>query len=180
MALYEEGQIEFAILSLVGDPLLRLVPALAENIKSIAALSAQLDRVKPDWQDFVTGSTNGHLAEHEGLVSGPDPAYELTQDKFDQAKLSEKVVDLCLGDVAADIMTHRQELINAQAELRMSIKEELQSNVSDEERATARGCDYGASMQSFIRKLRTKKQAEQAVNAAQAEQDERDNPDKLA
>lgn len=180
MAQYEEGQIEFAILSLVRDPLLKLVPALAENIKSIAALSAQLDRLKPDWQNFVTGLTNGDVAEPDGLLSGPDHAYELTQENIDRAKLPEKVVDLCLGDVASDIMAHRQELITGQAELRMSIKEEIQSNVSDEERAAARSCDYGASMQSFVRKLRVKKQAEQAAKAAQAEQDEKDKPDERA
>ena len=171
MAQYEEGQIEFAILSLVRDPLLKLVPALAENIKSIAALSAQLDRVKPDWQNFMAGPTNGDIAEPDGLLSGPDHAYELTQENIDRAKLPEKVVDLCLGDVASDIMAHRQELITGQAELRMSIKEEIQSNVSDEERAAARSCDYGASMQSFVRKLRVKKQAEQAAKAAQDEKD---------
>lgn len=180
MAQYEEGQIEFAILSLVRDPLLNHVSSLAQNMKSIAALSAQLDRVKPDWQDSTAGPTNGHVREPEGLLSCPDLAYHLTQEEINQAKLPEKVVDLCLNNVASVIIEHRQELLTNQAELRMSIKEEMQSNISDEERAAARSCDYGASMQGFVRKLRLKKQAEQAAKAAQAELDEKDKLDDLA
>lgn len=165
MAQYEEGQIEFAILSLVQDPLSNLVPALAENVKSITALSARLDFVKPDWQDFMTSSSNGHAVTSEDVLSGVDLNYSLTQEDLNRAKLPEKVVDLCLSDVAQDIIAHRQQLITAQAALRMSIKEELQMNVSDEERAAARSCDYGAMMQSFVRKLKAKKRIEQAGQA---------------
>ncbi|KAL2039579.1 hypothetical protein N7G274_007851 [Stereocaulon virgatum] len=180
MAQYEEGQIEFAILSLVRDPLLNHVSSLAQNIKSIAALSAQLDRVKPNWQDSTAGPTNGHICEPEGLLSCPDLGYHLTQKEINQAKLPEKVVNLCLSNMASVMIEHRQELLTNQAELRMSIKEEMQSNVLDEERAAARSCDYGASMQGFVRKLRLKKQAEQAAKASQVERDEEDKVDDLA
>ena len=165
MAQYEEGQIEFAILSLVQDPLLNLVPALAENVKSIMALSARLDFVKSDWQDFMTSSRNGHVVTSEDVLSGVDMNYSLTQEDLSRVKLPERVVDLCLSDVAQDIMAHRQQLITAQAALRMSIKEELQLNVSDEERAAARSCDYGAMMQSFVRMVKAKKRIEQAGQA---------------
>ena len=157
MAQYEEGQIEFAILSLVQDPLFNLVPALAENVKSITALSARLD--------FMTSSSNGHAVTSEDVLSGVDLNYCLTQEDLNRAKLPEKVVDLCLSDVAQDIVVHRQQLITAQAALRMSIKEELQLNVSDEERTAARSCDYGAMMQSFVRKVMAKKQTDQAGQA---------------
>ena len=160
MAQYEEGQIEFAILSLVQDPLLTLVRALAENVKSLTALSARLDSVKPDWQDFMTSPRNGHAITSEDVLSDVDLNYNLTQEDLNRVKLPEKVVDLCLSDVAQDIMAHRQQLITAQAALRISIKEELQSNVSDEERAAARSCDYGAMMQSFVRKVKAKKRFE--------------------
>ena len=165
MAQYEEGQIEFAILSLVQDPLINLVPDLAENVKSLSALSARLDLVKPDWQDFVTSSRDGHAITYEDVLGGVDLDYSLTPEDLNRAKLPDKVVDLCLSDVAQDIMAHRQHLITAQAALRMSIKEELQLNVSDEERAAARSCDYGAMMQSFVRKLKAKKQFQQAEQA---------------
>lgn len=168
MAQYEEGQIEFAILSLVQDPLVNLVQALAENIKSLSALSARLDVVKPDWQDFMSSSRDGQTITYDDVLAGVDLNYSLTLQDLNRAKLPDKVVDLCLSNVAQDIMAHRQELITAQAALRMSIKEELQLNVSDEERAAARSCDYGAMMQSFVRKLKAKKRFQQAGQAGQA------------
>ena len=170
MAQYEEGQIEFAILSLVQDPLITLVQALAENVKSLSALSARLDVVKPDWQDFISSSKDGDAITYDDVLSGVDLNYSLTLQDLNHAKLPDKVVDLCLSNVAQDIVAHRQQLITAQAALRMSIKEELQLNVSDEERAAARSCDYGAMMQSFVRKLKAKKRLQLAAQAAQAAQ----------
>ena len=168
MAQYEEGQIEFAILSLVQDPRVTLVQALAENVKSLSALSARLDVVKPDWQDFITSSKDGGAITYDDVLSGVDLNYSLTLQDLNHAKLPDKVVDLCLSNVTQDIVAHRQQLITTQAALRMSIKEELQLNVSDEERAAARSCDYGAMMQSFVRKLKAKKRLQLAAQAAQA------------
>lgn len=159
MAQYEEGQIEFAILSLVRDPLLEMIPALAENVKAIDALSARLDIVKPGWEDFIDSSTHGATAGADGLIIKPNLAYGLTQELLNQAEASQVVMDLCHGDVASDILEHREQLITTQASLRMSIREEIQSNQSDEERAASRTCDYGARMQTFVRNMRVKKQS---------------------
>ena len=162
MAQYEGGQIEFVILSLIRDPLLNLVPALAENVKSLVALSARLDIVKPDWLDFIESSADSHAVTSASLLSGADLHYGLESEELGRAKLPEKVVELSLSDAAPEIMAYRQQLITAQAELRISIKDEMQQNISDEERAAARSCDYGAMMQSFVRKVRARKQPKQA------------------
>lgn len=154
MAQYEEGQIEFAILSLVQDPLIKLIPALAENLKNVAALSARLDAIKPDWQESTTSMANGGS---DGKLDAPDPAHGLTQKELDSAVSSQEVVNLCEMDVLPDIVEHREELITAQAELRVSIREELQSDQTDEERAAARSRDYGARLQNFVRTVRTKR-----------------------
>ncbi|KAL9076400.1 MAG: hypothetical protein Q9161_001116 [Pseudevernia consocians] len=159
MAQYEEGQIEFAILSLVRDPLLEMIPALAENVKAINALSTRLDIVKPGWEAFTDSLTDGELAGTDSLINNPNLAYGLTQEMLEQAKPSQAVMDLCHGDIASDILGHREQLIAAQANIRMSIREEIQSNQSDEERAASRTCDYGARMQNFVRKMRVKKQS---------------------
>lgn len=158
MAQYEEGQIEFAILSLVRDPLLEMIPSLAENVKGVNALSTRLDIVKPGWKDFTDSSTKGDIAGADSAIRSLSLAYGLTKEMFDQAELSQAVMDLCNGDVASDILGHREHLITSQAGLRMAIREEIQSNQSDEEKAAARTCDYGARMQNFVRKMRIKKQ----------------------
>ena len=154
MAQYEEGQIEFAILSLIRDPLLEMVPALAENVKAINALSTRLDIVEPGWKEFVDFSTDHESAVTDRLISEPNLAYGLTQEMLNQAELSDTVENFCHCDVASDILGHRERLINTQVGLRMSIREEIQTNQSDEERAAARTCDYGARMQNFVRKMR--------------------------
>ena len=159
MAQYEEGQIEFAILSLVRDPLLEMIPALAENVKAINALSTRLDVIKPGWKDFIDSSTNSQIAGNDNSISNPNLAYGLTQEMLDQAEPSQAVMDLCHSDVASDILGHREQLITTQAGLRMSIREEIQSNQSDEDRAASRTCDYGARMQKFVRKMRVRQQS---------------------
>ena len=159
MAQYEEGHIEFAILSLVRDPLLGMIPALAENVKAINALSARLDIVKPGWKDFFEPPTNGKIAGMNSPISGSNLAYGLTQELLDQARLPQAMIDLCNGSLASDIFRYRERLITMQTDLRMSVREEMQSNQSDEDRAVARACDYGARMQNFVRKMRLKRQS---------------------
>ena len=159
MAQYEEGHIEFAILSLVRDPLHEMVSALAENVKAINVLLARLDIVKPEWQDTCDPPINSEVAGTNSLIREPSLAYGLTQEMLDRAALHQAVVDLCHGSVASDMVRHGEQLISMQADLRMSIREEIQSNRSDEERAAARASDYGARMQNFVRKMRLKQQS---------------------
>lgn len=166
MAQYEEGQIEFAILALVRDPLLNLGIELAENIGSITQLTAQLDNIKPDWQHFETLSMNGELT---GLLTGPDLTYGVTQKDLDAAPLSERVTALCGSDAVEEIVEQRQKLITAQAGLRLSIRDEQQSNQSDLDRAAARSCDYGVRLQDFVRKVKAKQLALDTAAAQAAE-----------
>ena len=154
MAQYEEGHIEFAILSLVQDPLLEMIPALAENVKSINALSDRLDFIKPGWKDFVDSLGNDEIMGTNDLICSPNLAYGLTQEMLDKTTPSQTMIDLCDSNVVSEILEQREQLSTKQASLRMSIRDEIQSNQSDEERAAARTCDYGARMQNFVRKMR--------------------------
>ena len=159
MAQYEEGQIEFAILSLVRDPLLDMIPALAKNVKAISALSSRLDVIKPGWEDFFDSSMKNEIIGRDTLSVDAGFTYGITQRMLDQAQPSQAVIDLCHGNKVPKILAHYGQLITAQVDLRMSIREEMQSNQSDEERAAARTCDYGARMQNFVRKMKVKRQA---------------------
>ena len=159
MAQYEEGQIEFAILSLVRDPLLEMIPALAKNVKAVSALSSRLDVIKPGWEDFLDSSIENENVGRNSLSIDASFTYGITQRMLDQAQPSQAVTDLYHGNKVPDILAHYRQLTTAQVALRMSIREEMQSNQSDEERAAARTCDYGARMQNFVRKLKVKRQA---------------------
>lgn len=150
MAKYEEGQIEFAILGLVKEPLSGFVSTLARNVKSLAELTKRLDSLKPDWRDFIESSVNVNHALTENLVTGPDAIYELTQELIEQSQLAQSLEDVVLHDVAADIMDCRQKLVLEQTGLRASIIEEQQSIRSDQERAASRRHDYGPAVEALV------------------------------
>lgn len=151
MARYEEGQIEFAILSLVKDPLSILVLSLARNVKGISALTVRLDEIGKDWREFTIFHANGNS---DDLLHTADRAYGLTHEDISQAEVPELVVNVLTRDNVQEIIEARQTLISSQAELRRDIREELQSLMSDEEKAIARSRDLGAKMQNFARKVK--------------------------
>lgn len=150
MAKYEEGQIEFAILGLVKEPLSGFVSTLARNVKSLAELTKRLDSLKPDWRDFIESSVNVDRVLTENLVTGPDAIYELTQELIEQSQLAQSLEDVVLHDVAADLMDCHQKLVLEQTGLRASIIEEQQSIRSDQERAASRRHDYSPAVEALV------------------------------
>ena len=156
MAHFEE--IGFAILSLVRNPLLDLISTLAVSAKSILELSTRLDVIEPGWRDFMLLSADSDVYDMHGVLTASDLSYGLTQEHLDQAELPETTLQYLRSHSTSDIVAHRLELISAQAGLRVSIRDEQQSNQSDEERAMARTCDYGARVQNLVRKVRFRKE----------------------
>lgn len=150
MAQYEDGQIEFAILSLVREPLLHLIPSLAVNVKSIVTLSKRLDEVKPDWKDFTSSSANGGDVLTTEYLTSPDPEYELKQEVIDQAALPVSVEEVLQSNVVTDIVACLQEQVTAQARLRASIRLEQESRKSDNERAGSRRHDQGPLLRKLV------------------------------
>ena len=139
MAEYEEGRIEFAILSLVKDPLLGLIPALAENVKTLVAVASRLESMAPEHDS--TENRQGDVAE--GILAGPDPAYGLTPEMIEQAKVpSEVELAICVQE-ASKLRCCQQELRGGQARLRASIRDEFEANRLEEQKANARRYDYG-------------------------------------
>ena len=156
MAQYEEEHIEFAILSLVKDPLLNFVPALASNVKSILAVTLQLDKIKPDWRHFILTNSNEHFAEDSYLTT-PDAAYGLEQQDIDEAPLlTEDITASLTGHNAAELLALHQKLVTEQARLRTDIREEMQATQADEMKATSRSQDQGAKLQNFSRRVKAK------------------------
>ena len=149
---YGDGQIEFAVLSLVKDPLLDLVPRLAANVKSLQAISARLDQVRPDWQDFIIEDGEEARWIYDGRITGPHEAYNLTVELIETAVLPEAMRHMLLdGSRTADLITCLQGLVKLQRDLRKSIKTEIDSNRRDEGRAAGRRHDYSPLIQSWIR-----------------------------
>ncbi|KAL9123216.1 MAG: hypothetical protein Q9187_000233 [Circinaria calcarea] len=149
---YEDGQIEFAVLSLVKDPLLDLVRRLAVNVKGRQAVSAHLNQVHPDWQDFTTRSRDTNGSTFEDAISGPNEAYNLIPKAVETAVIPEAVQHMILdGSTAADLLACHQGLVTAEAGLWQLVKNEVESNRRDEERAASRRHDHSPLIQSWIR-----------------------------
>ena len=156
MAEYEEGQIEFAVLALVKDPLLTLVASLAENVRCLRALSARLDDTQSDRTDFRATSAPVMDSLVDGTLLGPDLSYDLSEDAINHASIPSAVEQKFRDVATVDLLAYRQELEIGQADLRRSIKEEQQSVRSDEERAASRRHDYGPMLQAWVRMLARK------------------------
>lgn len=150
MAKYEEGQIEFAILGLVKEPLPGFISALGTNVKSLVEVTKRLDALKPDWRDFLETSMDVDHAVTDNVVTGPDSIYELTQELIEGSQLPQPLENVLLHGIAADVLDCRQKLLLEQTGLRASIIEEQQSNRSDQDRAASRRHDYGPAVAALV------------------------------
>lgn len=156
MAEYEEGQIEFAVLALVKDPLLTLVASLAENVRCLGALSARMDDITSDQKDLQMTLAQETNPLADGTLRGPDLSYNLSEDAIYQAAVPAAAEQKLRELAAVDLLAYRKELEGEQAGLRRSIKEGQQSVRSDEERAASRRHDYGPMVQAWVRMLARK------------------------
>ncbi|KAL8973274.1 MAG: hypothetical protein Q9183_000074 [Haloplaca sp. 2 TL-2023] len=153
MAQYEDGQIEFAILALVQEPLTKLVAALAKNVRSIASISQRLDQLQSDWRDFALDRTDGKDPAEQDLVLGPCKQYNLDQDAIDGAVSCSTFKAQLDGNKVLDLVGTRQDLITAQAGLRRSIEDEATAVQADNERAASRRSDKGLLAKGLVEVL---------------------------
>ena len=136
MTEYQEGQIEFAILSLVKDPLLSLIPTLAKNVKSLVAVTSYLET--------QTDSTeNLQSCEDRCCVTGPDPGCGITAEAIEQAKVLSKVESVIQNQAYTEALNLQKELCDSQAILRISTKDEIEAKRLEEQKANGRRYDYG-------------------------------------
>ncbi|KAI4091754.1 MAG: hypothetical protein LQ348_006903 [Seirophora lacunosa] len=153
MAQYEEGQIEFAILALVKEPLAQLVPDLAQNIKSIISFSERLSQVNPDWEDFVHDVTGRDSETGHSMLSSLCVEYERLLEGIDQAELPPTVQMQLKNENIQELLAGRQELVTAQAGLRASIRDEAQTIRMENERAARRRHDKGLLTKGLLQVL---------------------------
>ncbi|KAL8711118.1 MAG: hypothetical protein Q9220_004499 [cf. Caloplaca sp. 1 TL-2023] len=153
MAQYEDGQVEFAVLSLVKEPLTAAVAALAENVKGIIALSRRLDQIACKGGTEVSDWTDNSDQALRGIIRGPSKQYCLDQKAIEEATLVPAFERQLSSDKLSDLLTIRQELVTAQASLRTVIKDEARAVSADYERATNRRNDRGLLAKGLLEVL---------------------------
>jgi ubiquitin carboxyl-terminal hydrolase L5 len=150
MAQYEDGRIEFAILSLVKDPLIGLRTELALNVKSLSTVSTRLDELAPDWRTFSMFMSEEIGEFSDATLVGPSVDYSLSEADIFNATLPSDVGIKLAVDTVWDILRYRSALASVQARLRTSIREEEESHHRDEEKVRERRHDYGPAIQTWI------------------------------
>ncbi|OJD13890.1 hypothetical protein AJ78_05711 [Emergomyces pasteurianus Ep9510] len=161
MAEYEEGQIEFSILGLVKDPLIDLKAQLTTNIKYIVMIDEQLSTLGSPIPDMVdttaTVNGNGNRTSHDLLFIGVE------RETVDLIDVPEDLRTKYKSATVEELIAYREELVNAQKDIRIMISEEEQSHRTDEDYAEARRHDYGPAVHTWVRLLARKKVIEGLV-----------------
>lgn len=155
MAQYEENQIEFAILSLVKDPIIDLLAALAENVQSIIATQSRLDVIGPDWRSLIADEYDKNdPCLTERALAGPDPGLLLTHEQILSAITDKALAARLLTCELTEALEIRKDLIATQRGLKMALQDEIQSKGLEDDKARRRTHDLGAKMQKFARKVK--------------------------
>lgn len=156
MASYDEGAGDFVLMSLVHDPLVSLVAALAENVRASQAATSRLERNNSMRPESMTDGDYANSSPTD-LVLGPDPAYDLTQTAIDHASVPERTTIILDNNDCTKVVEHQSELIATQTAIRASIRGELDSRRADEEKANGRRFDFGPLTLKMARILARKR-----------------------
>ena len=153
MAQYEDGQIEFAILSLVKEPLIKLVAVLAENVKSITSIRRHLLQIQSDRGEPQPDSLDGNELVPQDLLLGPSEQYRLSEEAIDQAVLSPEIEQQLKSDDLVSMSAVIQKLSTAQTSIRASIRDEISAIQADDDRAASRRNDKGLLAKGLLQVL---------------------------
>ena len=148
MTEYEEGQIEFSVLSLVRDPILDITRDLALNVKCLEIVNRRLDE--------GTAASDHTFADLPGVILGPSLDLGLTQKDIDCAEIPQAVLETYQASTLKELDLLQQRLIDSQQSVRASMKEELQSCQADDDHAAGRRHEYGPAVRSWIGMLARK------------------------
>ena len=143
IARYEEGQIEFAILALLRDPITALTDELAQNVKDMMFLSEQAD----DGLSTLTGEAvdkpSGQMPLDGGGLLGPSERYRLHQEAIDTCRVSLKFKEMAESGSEPSLRNALSQLTADQARLRRSILEEVEAREAEVRRVACRQHDFG-------------------------------------
>jgi len=165
MRQYEGDQIWFNLLALCKSPLLTKPAELAINVQNLRALESRLDKLRPDWQQFLI--VEG--LDSDSVLRGPDPTFRLTEALLDSTQLCESLTDK-LHDQTSTVevlFPMREELTDSQKKLRAEIVDEIAAVEQDDERALSRRHDYTPMLHTWIRFLAENGDLESLLKAAE-------------
>lgn len=158
MAEYEEGQIEFSILSLSKDPMTVYLDDLASNVKALQHINSRLSEL---------GENCDEADSENAVLDGPDAQYGLTPAILELALVPSELAKTAEnGNKAHDLDSlarQRQTLVEQQRLLRTQIKDEQLSRQSELDYARSRRHDYSSAVHCWTRLLARKRKFEELL-----------------
>jgi len=149
---YEGDQIQFNLLALCRSPQLSIPEELATNICALAAVERALERIQPDWKQFID------MADMDNLLRGPDLSFRITQEQLNNVRIPEPLLHKVEGPAMtpSSLLKIRQDLESTQVQLRLAFIEEAAAIEQDDERTMARRHDYTPVIHTWIKMLADK------------------------
>lgn len=144
-----EDSLEYTLLAVCQDPLVKLRVELASNVHAINKLDAALQR-------GYTGAQEIHENGDEATLLGPSEAFLLETETINNADLSPKIIEvLQIGEVSI-MKEARAELASDQTSIRHQIRDEMMTSQMDEQNVLSRQIDHGPLIRKWLRFLARK------------------------
>lgn len=173
MAMYSEGQIEFSLMAVVSDPLIEARREFAENVAAIRATEGKLTECDSAWRDLISKEDG----VEEALVTGMDIEHGLSDadiagaavppdvQKELQTQASRRKEDV---DVTQDLLQLRQRLVRIQAGCRVTVRDRMDADRADADKAMHRRWDYGKFVAEWLRALHDNEALKPLVESVKA------------
>ena len=148
MAMYEGAEIEFNLMAVVHDPIVKDRERLVRNVKEIQVIEKKLDEVVEDWREMDGAETK------KEIITGPSVDFDVSQADVDAIELTtperehiEKTEGLM------ELVDLRKVIMCRQAPLRAAIRDGMESSKEDDEKARHRRHDYSTFVRSWLGEL---------------------------
>ncbi|KAK5172973.1 uncharacterized protein LTR77_003095 [Saxophila tyrrhenica] len=145
MAMYEGADIEFNLMAVVHDPVVKDRNELARNIKALQAVDEELTKSFEEWRDLDGAETK------KDVITGFSSEVSITQTDIDDAALTKELLEeLKQDDNLMRLVEMRKKIICEQAPLRGAVRDATETAKGDEEKARHRRHDYGKFVRSWM------------------------------
>ena len=145
MALYAGGDLEFNLMAVVHDSVVKDRVELAGNVKALQVIRKKLGGIVEDWRELDGAETKADV------LTGPSPAFKIVESDIDDAvipqPLAEKVEK---EDDLLKLIEIRKEIVQDQAPLRGAVRDAFRAAEADQEQAMHRRHDYGAFVRAWL------------------------------
>ena len=145
MAMYEGADIEFNLMAVVRDPIMRDRRELMMNVKELQAVEQKCDKLSEGWRTLDEAETK------KDVLLDTSVDLDISQADIDAIELSTVIQQFIENEIdLIKLLELREQVIDKQKPLRAAVRDALQSGKGDDEKAGHRRHDYGSFVRSWL------------------------------